>query len=61
MVPHPARAVEDPEERVRVRAHAARALGNPGGAAARLVLESSLSRENGIRVKEEILAALEKI
>jgi epoxyqueuosine reductase len=59
MVPHLARAMGDPEELV--RAHTAWALGNLGGAAARLVLESSLSRENGIRVKEEILAALGKI
>ena len=56
MVPHLAKAMEDPEELV--RAHAAWALGNLGGPAARRALESSLPRESGIRAREEITAAL---
>jgi epoxyqueuosine reductase len=59
MVPHLARAMEDPEELV--RAHAAWALGQLGGAGARHALEASLPRESGAQAKEEIRAALERI
>ena len=58
MVPHLARAMEDPEELV--RAHAAWALGNLGGTAARRALESSLLCESGAQAREEIIAALER-
>jgi len=58
MVPHLARAMEDPEELV--RAHAAWALGQLGGSAARQALEASLPRESGVRAKEEILSAIGK-
>jgi epoxyqueuosine reductase len=58
MVLHLARAMEDPEELV--RAHAAWALGNLGGAEARRALESSLSHESGVRAKAEIQEALER-
>ena len=58
MVPHLVRAMEDPEELV--RAHAAWALGQLGGAEARRALEASLSLESGARAKEEIRAALER-
>ena len=57
MVPHLARAMEDPEELV--RAHAAWALGNLGGAMARRALESRLLSESGAQAREEIRAALE--
>ncbi|PKN60156.1 MAG: PBS lyase [Deltaproteobacteria bacterium HGW-Deltaproteobacteria-11] len=59
VAPHLARAMEDPEELV--RAHAAWALGQLGGAEARRSLEASLTREGGARAKEEIKAALETI
>lgn len=59
MVPHLAGAMEDPEELV--RAHAAWALGNLGGAAARRALESNRPRESGAQAKEEIRTALERI
>ena len=58
MVPHLAKAMEDPEELV--RAHAAWALGRLGGAEAKRVLEAALSCENGVKAKEEIWAALER-
>ncbi|TSA46435.1 MAG: epoxyqueuosine reductase [Deltaproteobacteria bacterium] len=58
MVPHLVRAMEDPEELV--RAHAAWALGQLGGAEARRALEASLSLESGARAKEEIRTALER-
>lgn len=56
MVPHLARAMEDPEELV--RAHAAWALGRLGGAAARQALETGLLREEGVHAIEEIREAL---
>ena len=59
MVPHLVRAMEDPEELV--RAHAAWALGNLGGAGARRALESSLIKESGDRAKAEIHEALERV
>jgi epoxyqueuosine reductase len=59
MVPHLAKAMEDPEELV--RAHAAWALGQLGGAKARHALEAGLYRETGINAKKEILSALERI
>ncbi len=58
MVPHLAAALEDPEEIV--RAHAAWSLGNLGGAEARRALEAGLSREGGVRAREEITMALAK-
>jgi epoxyqueuosine reductase len=59
MTPHLAQAMEDPEELV--RAHAAWALGQLGGAEARRALEASLPREIGVRAKEEIKMALETL
>ena len=50
--------VSTPEELV--RAHAAWALGQLGGTAARQALEASLPRESGVRAKEEILSAIGK-
>ena len=55
-VPHLAHAMEDPEELV--RAHAAWALGQLGGAEARRALEASLTRESGAQADREIRAAL---
>jgi epoxyqueuosine reductase len=59
MVPHLAKAMEDPEELV--RAHAAWALGQLGGTGAWRALEASLPRESGTQAKEEIKAALERV
>ena len=59
MVPHLAQAMEDPEELV--RAHAAWALGQLGGARARQALEASLPRESSAQANKEIRAALETI
>ncbi len=59
MVPHLSQAMEDPEELV--RAHAAWALGQLGGAEAKRALEASLPRETGAQAKEEIRVALEKV
>jgi epoxyqueuosine reductase len=56
MVPHLARAMEDPEELV--RAHAAWALGRLGGPGARRALEAALLREEGTDAREEIREAL---
>jgi len=56
MTPYLAEAMNDPEELVRV--HAAWALGNLDGAKARFALETSLTRENSRRVREEINMAL---
>lgn len=56
MVPHLAEAMEDPEELV--RAHAAWALGQLGGAESRRTLEVSLARESGPQAAAEIRAAL---
>ncbi len=51
--------MEDPEELV--RAHAAWALGQLGGAGAKRALESILPRETGAQAKGEIVAALERV
>jgi epoxyqueuosine reductase len=59
MALHLAQAMEDPEELV--RAHAAWALGQLGGAEARRILEASLTRERGAQANKEILTALERI
>jgi len=56
MVPNLAHAMEDPEELV--RAHAAWALGQLGGAQARRTLEVSMTRETGAQASREIRAAL---
>jgi len=56
MVPPLAAAMEDPEELV--RAHAAWALGQLGGAGARRALEAGLSRETGPRAAGEMRDAL---
>ena len=59
MAPHLAQAMEDPEELV--RAHAAWALGQLGGAESRRALEASLMRETGAQAKIEITTALAKV
>jgi len=56
VVPPLVQAMEDPEELV--RGHAAWALGELGGAAARHALEASLTRETGAQAAGEIRAAL---